>query len=513
MKKIIALPPFLLGLFPVFYIYSQRKETIFETILVPTGIVFLMILALWLLLIPLIKDREKRTLCLSLFVLFFFSFGYAYTTFKEYLPRAVEEGYFFFFFIWLILLVSALFVILKMNKGKTSLAHFFTFMAGGLILFLLLDIFPIRCWFGSPGFQPVKKNKDLLQIQEKSLIPGMRWPNIYYLIIDGYGRSDILKDFYNLNNQEFIDFLKQKGFFVADKSRANYPQTALSLASSLNFHYIDQLLKGINPASDNREPLANLIRDNLLFYHLKRFNYSIITFASGKSETEIKKGVEQLAPRWSFSEFHNLLINSTPLPLILKGWQYQSHRERVLFIFKELEKVPQGTDPFLAFAHIIAPHPPFVFGESGEPVQPNRNFSLGDGDHFTRNSNREEYRQSYTKEVLFLNKKLKEVIQKILAQSSVPPIIILQADHGPGSYLEWRHPENTNLRERMSNFTACFLPGQGEQKLSPTITPVNIFRIILNQYFGGGYPLLKDEIYFASLSRPYQWIKVTEKTE
>lgn len=513
MKKILIFHPFIFGLFPALYIYSQRKEILLESLLVPAMVIFLTILLFWLLLSIVIKEKERMALGLSIFLIFFFSFGYAYKIFRELLPGLGENGYLVFFLLWLVTLVIGIVVIMKRNRRLSTLTLSFSVMGGTLILFLLFDLFPISSWFGYPYFQPEKDKESLVKIRQKEMSPQKEWPNIYYIILDGYGRADILKEFYQFDNQDFIHFLKQRGFFVVEKSRSNYPQTALSLSSSLNFHYIDQLLIRMNLESDNREPLAKLIRDNLLFYHLKQFNYSIITFASGKSETEIKNGDAYLFSKGTLSEFHNLLINSTPLPLILKGRQYQSHRDRILFIFQELEKLPKGNSPFAVFTHIIAPHPPFVFGETGEPVQPSRNFSLGDGDHFTRNASRTEYREGYKKEVIFLNKRLKEMIRNILANSSIPPIIILQSDHGPGSYLEWRNPENSNLRERMSNFIACFLPGSKAPPLSPTLTPVNIFRIVLNQYLQGNYPLLKDEIYFSSLGRPYKMVKVTERTE
>jgi len=512
-KNILVLHPFFFCLFPVFYIYSKRKETLFTSTLIPAIVILVSILSLWFLMSLLVKNKEKKAVLLSVFLLFFFSFGYAFKTIKPFLSRSFPYDYTIFFVVWATFLITFLWLIIRFNRDLAVITASLNIMAASLLIFLVIDISPLGEWFGFNRFQLSNNMEKPLRIPQKDLITTRPLPNIYYIILDGYGRADILKEFYQLDNQEFIRFLKDKGFFVAEKSRSNYPQTALSLSSSLNFQYVPAMFTKMDTLSDDRSSLAKLIRHNNLFHSLKQHNYTIITFSSGKAETEINNSDLYLEPRWSLPEFEHLLINSTPLSIILKGLQYNLHRERILFILEHLGKLPVGDRPFLAFAHIIAPHPPFILGEKGEPKQPNRNFSLGDGDHFTQNASRAEYVDSYKKEVIYLNTRIKELVQTILANSSRPSIIVLQSDHGPGSYLEWRHPENTNLNERMSNFIACYFPDQKTKMLYPTITPVNIFRIVLNQYFGDNYPLLKDEVYFATLGRPYRLEKVTDKID
>src|SRR5207244_7041298 len=66
-------------------------------------------------------------------------------------------------------------------------------------------------------------------------------PDIYYIILDGYGRQDVLKDLYGFDNSDFIQFLQSRGFYVADQARANYCSTVPSLASSLNRTYLTGL--------------------------------------------------------------------------------------------------------------------------------------------------------------------------------------------------------------------------------------------------------------------------------
>ena len=43
------------------------------------------------------------------------------------------------------------------------------------------------------------------------------------------------------DNSEFLNSLRQRGFYVADCSQSNYAYTEFSLTSSLNYDYLDNL--------------------------------------------------------------------------------------------------------------------------------------------------------------------------------------------------------------------------------------------------------------------------------
>ena len=59
-----------------------------------------------------------------------------------------------------------------------------------------------------------------------------------------------------------------------------------------------------------------------------------------------------------------------------------------------------------------------------------------------------------------------------------------------------------NIRKaRVAILNAYLLPG-GEESLYPSISPVNSFRVILNEYFGHGLPLLPDKSYRTNSGRP-----------
>ena len=116
---------------------------------------------------------------------------------------------------------------------------------------------------------------------------------------------------------------------------------------------------------------------------------------------------------------------------------------------------------------------------------------------------RNEYIEGYKRQLIFINKKVQEMIDRIIINSPDPPIIILQSDHGPLSQLGLE----SIYKERMSILNAYYLPNNGQKLLYDNITPVNTFRIIFNYYFGANLKLLIDESYYSTFDQPYKFIR------
>ena len=49
------------------------------------------------------------------------------------------------------------------------------------------------------------------------------------------------------------------------------------------------------------------------------------------------------------------------------------------YVFDELPEAGDRETPLFVFAHVMSPHPPFVFGRNGEKVAQTRRFTLYDG--------------------------------------------------------------------------------------------------------------------------------------
>ena len=95
----------------------------------------------------------------------------------------------------------------------------------------------------------------------------------------------------------------------------------------------------------------------------------------------------------------------------------------------------------------------------------------------------------------FSNKKIMQVVDELLADPEYSPVIIIQADHGYGFDIDMSELSKENLEQKMSIFSAYYLPGTEENLSDDVITPVNTFRIIFNSYFDADYDLLENKMY------------------
>ena len=335
-------------------------------------------------------------------------------------------------------------------------------------------------------------------------------PDIYYIILDAYGRQDVLNGLYAVDNQPFIDYLEGKGFYVASESHSNYIQTVFSVPSSLSYSFIDPPQKGVN----GLEYFINLVEENRIMHDLKDCGYLTVAIESGFYFTEHPGTDIYLSSKDALNNFEDLLLVGSPWQVIADQLNlgpveqsYKAHRQRVLYSFEQLGNLYKMPGPKIVFTHIISPHPPFVFDARGRPVEPGRAYSVNDGDDYK--GTLAEYQSGYAMQVQFVNRKLEQAIDSILAKSPTPPVIIIQGDHGPGSHLDWDSPANTCLWERTSILNAYYLPGDGKNMLYPSISPVNSFRVVLDAYFGAELPLLPDRTYFTSHRLEGQSIDIT----
>lgn len=347
-------------------------------------------------------------------------------------------------------------------------------------------------------------------------------PDIYYIILDGYSRQDILKEIYGYDNSDFIGYLQAKGFTVLNKSQSNYTQTTLSLSSSLNMGYLDFAEEQAGRGSDDYIPLFDLLQHNRVRQILEREGYQTVSFYSDypfTSWTDAKvyyspfRGhvTELEEPYYATSAFSLLYEFETPLTSFLRDLlpvpSYEKRRATIQYILTKLPEIPTLPSPKFVFAHLIIPHPPFVLDENGEPLTITRPYSPGDGATFQGTP--EEYQLGYIGQIQYINMHMKNVIQQILSGSTSPPIIIIQGDHGGGLNLTLS-ARTSCMWERFSILNAIYLPETSNNGLYESMTPVNTFNVILNSVLKTNYSLLPDRQFFSPLGLPYAFVEVTD---
>ena len=331
-------------------------------------------------------------------------------------------------------------------------------------------------------------------------------PDVYYLIMDAYGRADVLQDIYGYDNSEFLDFLDAQGCYVATQSIANYTKTILSLITSLNLDYVQNVIPESEPRRVPADVLSTYLNQNVVMQTFKQHGYKIVTFESGFSLTDITTDdyhldtiIHGLNPFESILLSQSIVVYPAEISILFNrmayGVSYRGHiarQEYILDTFPTLDVIPS---PKFVFAHVILPHPPFVFQADGTVDLPDIPFSYFDADDYE--GTLDEYQSGYVEQLQYLNTRLEEIIATILAKPGTPPVIILQADHGPRSTFTWENPSSQGIHETFSIFNTYCFPGRSYDSLYPGISPVNSFRVLFNLYFGTNNPLMPDESYYA----------------
>jgi hypothetical protein len=506
--------PFVLAAFPTLYLFSHNVKTVdVSEVPLPLGISLIATALGFAILRAIRLDGPRAGLVVSAFLVLFFSFSHGVRLcerLKVGADRAVREG------VVLAIEGAALTSVVGLVVKKPAFARGVNDAcnASSIALAGMTAVGIVASGWSepAPGGSSIAEPVAIVPAPK----PAMgRLPDVYVVILDAYGRSDVLKEMYGFDNSDFLDRLERKGFIVARSSWANYCQTALSLAATLNLRYLDEFAG--DPTHDRR-PLRRLIADNPVFRAFGERGYRLVTFASGFDATESFDADLTLAPPGNLRTFQSLMADQTPLWLLLgqRSWRepHRLHRARSLKVFDELAASSHPSDaPTLTFAHVVAPHPPFVFGADGRDVSAGEAiYSLGDSEVWCGlpgHDGPDDYAMRYRDQVAYVTDRVERAVERILATSAMPPIILIQGDHGPGSHFDSASDRPNDLGERFGILNACYLPEGGRGRIGQGITPINTMRAVVDECLGTKLGPIEDRSFYSSYARPYDFAEVT----
>jgi len=519
--------------YPVLFLYSHNNGWLaVNELFLPLALVMLAAGALLFLLKLLARDWDLAAALTAFWGLWFFSYGHVLSI-GQYLPAASAQ---FLerhaIWAWLAIALLGTFLLFRVRRRLLKLRSPLNLFALALVLFSVLNIVHYEYLrLRAPGRRPDRAASTTTSAQATEL---KTFPDIYYIILDGYARPDVFEELYGDSNERFVNYLESRGFVIAKHSRANYALTELSLASSLNMRYLEDIAAGLGASASDMAPVQEMVKHSAVAAFLRDKGYTIATMSqNGKSHIEadialpLDKGLQAAVSVSPFPDFRTVLLDMTPLRALLHISKlqaitvdepdkeiYAGVRRLRLSFFKNLENFPKSSSPRFIYAHLIAPHPPFLFKRDGTPNPQSRtvNFSdavIGLGGI---NETRESYLRNYREQLLFISTKLQYSLEKLLAESGRPKVIILQSDHGPGAYFDWYDGHNSYARERMSILNAYYFSDGPPRELYDSITPVNTFRMVFDHYFNANLPLLKDKCALSISAKPYYLIDVTDKT-
>ena len=391
-------------------------------------------------------------------------------------------------------LIGCVFLFFYLNKTKRLFFKATFFINLLLIIYLVIDLFSL-------GWKLSFPNADKLSIyggnskDRYKPCDSCQNPDIYFLLFDEYSSSQALLNSFHYDNLALDSFLTHKGFSVQSGSRSNYNFTPFSMASLLNFNYIDGIK---NPSSVSVEDYAkcnNLIRNNEVVGFLSSRNYEIVNFsifdlAGNPSLIEsslLPVKTRLITEQTLFNRvLHNIAwnLNTSHFDIMWPGRNplyenLENNTEILSWINQETRR--KNEHPRFVYAHFEMPHPPYYFDKrmrqrnsselavekSGYPVD------------------------SYTGYLPYTNNKIMQLVDTLQKNTYRSAVIIIMGDHG------YRMATNDSSNYHFfQNLNAVFFPNGSRPNMPDNISGVNQFRIIFNQLFHQGFPMLKDTCVF-----------------
>jgi hypothetical protein len=487
------LHPILFAAFPLLSLYAHNQSEVELSVLwTPLALCVAVAAALYGLSLLIFKRGTKAGVLASLIVVTFFYYG---------ILHADVSGWGltgrWFFPVWMALFVLGVIALVRTRRDLGNLTLILTVGAAVLALGPVARIAIYQA--NNPSIAISDPRLWPTRLEPPVLSSGARPPDIYFLIPDDYARSDVLKQYFRYDNADFIRQLEQRGFVISKESRSPYSDSEMNIAAALNMDYLSGLASILGKNSQDVRPVRRLIEDNrasrlltLLGYRYYHVDSDEVTFAAGNPD---------ISPVATPDSFMTFWLQQSVLGSVGGRFGFneaatnERFRKTVRSAFAKLTALPQEPSPKFVFFHTLLPHDPYIFGAEGQALTFPDTSDEGHTSKFGMSY--------YVKQAQFIETKLLEATDAILAQSKEPPIVVIQADEGfEASEEDWG--EETVRDIRVKGLAAFYLPGMEKAPLPQKLNTVNSLRFMFNHYFGTHYPILRNASY-PELDLPYEF--------
>jgi len=518
--------PILVAIFPILIIYSQNIGRVeIGELFLPVIIIVGLTIGLYYFLKSILKNENKSAIIVTLILITLFSYGHIYYLLNDVMIDEFDIGknrYLIPAF-GLALGISIFFIIRarRVFDNATSILNVisivFIIVAISNVALVGAEITSCDECSNQELFYETRDFSGYFETHKFSISENQELPDVYYLVLDEYARNDALVEYHDFSNHELTEFLENKGFHIAKNSFANYPMSVQSIPATMNMNYINFLADEIGTEVRNYKPLNEknygLYPNNMVIKNFKEMNYKIITFNTFALHLhENPLSDETFCHRDKFlldNRLVDVLARTSIFGYYIERWAEGELRQVTLCAFENFGNAGNVFDePVFVWAHVMLPHPPWIFGPNGEEITPGKPLLITDNPEF-RDSGWEPKRQ-YIQQVQFANKKTIEAVENIL-ENNKNAIIIIQGDHGTAWETNWMDPSKDDAWQRLRNFDAIYFPDENKRvQLNDDRTLVNTFRIVFNSYFGSDYEMLEDKMYWGWNAKPYYFEEMTQ---
>jgi len=494
--------PLLFGVYPVLFLWSQNlaevsagdtSDVLGATFLAAGGVMLLAWLAF--------QDRARGALFITPGILAFLLYNHVA---RIGVPVEVERGAI------VALLAIGLVLALKLpdrwiGRADTGLR----ILAVALIVTTLATILPAEITKATTPQTVVAAGKTL-----PSTTTAQK-RDVYWLIFDRYGSDRSFQIGYDTKNP-LTPWLKAHGFDVLADSHANYVGTAQSLSTTANLTPLDKLTKGVPVTSNSYLPIYGHLQGSLAVRQFQALGYRYLHLGSWWNPTRYDSAADRNYNADGVSDFTAAVVESSIVPVLSKAFipralpptESAKHLKHDTFALNKLDQLPAESGPKFVWAHILLPHPPYVFDANGNYIESPQHAGISD-------------KVAWKGQLEYTNKRIETFLEELLAKPEAEqPIIILQADEGPwpNAYardkvgFNWATASADQLEMKFGILNAWYVPGGTKGLgLRQDQSAINTFPTLFDKYYGLDYPTLPDTVYAAGWARPYAGLDVTDR--
>lgn len=501
MKKFLQQSPLFLALLPVFFLTHLLTDYFrvlyFHHLFISETFWYLFVsLVLYIIFAVYNKNPLVRRLTILVFTVqfFFFFFGPIHTWLEENIPFLGRYTVMIFSIALFVVLLTVFLV-----KSRQPFYNTYQYLNILLIVLLAYELVLIALLNITDG--SIRRiTRDYPVSDNYTKCGTCTRPDIYFLVFDMYASSQVLKSFWNYDNTPLERFLDSTGFHRVENSRSNYNYTVFSMGSTLNMDYREKDLKYTNAFRSSGQ--LSQFEDNELFRILKKegynfYNYSWFHFVDAPARIApfvLTEPKDLIAAQtfwfrfrsdiaWNFKMFHQARKPEEALtPFFLK--ECEDNLSRIRDSYKGIKELSVKNDqqPVFLYAHFLMPHAPFLFDSTGT-LKPKIEWL----------STKHE---DYLEQLKHTNTMIRDLSTHLIKDAKRPRIVIVQSDHG---YRNYNSKDNLTPDVEFKNFSAFYFPDKKYGLLHDSISAVNTFRVVLNEYFNYKVPLLKDTSFYMKL--------------
>jgi hypothetical protein len=459
-------------------------------------------IAAWFLSGWLTRDGARRSLCATLMVLWVGLFGtFRLTISARWAPFPMGEAG--------ILLVWSLgfaVVVALVARSKSPMDNVLKALTVALALLIVIPAAGLLRRLGSPA-------------PDASPVPGV-WsmtrdpgtPDVYLILLDKYSHPHWLRQHYGLDVEPFLDSLRTLGFVIPARPRTNYIHTQLAVAALLNSRMVHEELAGL--PGEPWDSATVLIEHASVFSTFRTKGYRLAFFPTGFPATKHGPLADLTLepPDPLQSTFGRSWVLNTPMDFLRRGWCRMrscdtptvfpypiESAETIRWKIAAIGALPDSAGPIFTFVHFLGSHEPYQFDaecRDREPWWPSTDLGADSGRILT----------AYPAQITCVNRLLLGLITELIERSDIPPVILLQSDHGHGRIavdpvrgitLPMSELSADRVAERVEVFAAYRFPGAAES-VPEGITPVNVMPLVLHALFGSRLALVPDQSYWST---------------